>query len=261
MTSSTSGSRMSSDVRRSTRARFAARARHPPSSWARRAYATRTGAGAGACSSRCGGFSGSSYARLSDASQVDSSSARKALRHAAQVESHRSRSGGASRLKMYRRVTSSGRSSIEVIGDEKPRERVPWCGRHLDGFWEPVAECLAGRLDKSIRRDSADGFPRRAADHVPDRARARGGGPRARDHGRRCEGRRRGGRAGFPEGARRDPDPPSDRVEFARASRSFPLPNAASFPPDSRGDRPRLARSRADARAPTRGRSSSPARL
>jgi len=33
------------------------------------------------------------------------------------------------------------------------------------------------------------------------------------------------------------PHPPADRVEHTRASRSFPLPNAASFPPDSRGDR------------------------
>ena len=56
-----------------------------------------------------------------------SSSARKALRHAAQVESHRSRSGGASRLKMYRRVTSSGRSSIVVIGDAAAGARPVVC--------------------------------------------------------------------------------------------------------------------------------------
>ena len=56
------------------------------------------------------------------------------------------------------------------------------------------------------------------------------------------------------------PHPPADRLEHTRASRSFPLPNAASFPPDSRGDRltvwarssPRRAR-----RGP-RGRSPSP---
>ena len=51
-TSATFGSRMSSDVSRSTRPRLAARARHPPISFARLAYATRTGGGAGACSSR-----------------------------------------------------------------------------------------------------------------------------------------------------------------------------------------------------------------
>ena len=49
------------------------------------------------------------------------------------------------------------------------------------------------------------------------------------------------------------PHPPAVRVELTRASRSFPLPNAASVPPDSRGDRPRLGpRARRDARAPAR---------
>ena len=50
------------------------------------------------------------------------------------------------------------------------------------------------------------------------------GSPRRRSSGitRRCASR---------------PHPPADRLEHTRASRSFPLPNAASFPPDSRGDR------------------------
>ena len=137
---------------------------------------------------------------------------------------------------MYRRVTSSGRSSIVVIGDAaagaRPVVFVNAGFRRLRKIFCSVLR--TGTTDRSARTQRP-AFDLCYAD-VPDWARARRWTSRPRSW-TTMRGSTRRRSSGISKRCASRPHPPADRVEHTRASRSFPLPNAASFPPDSRGDR------------------------